>query len=280
MQVTFYGVRGSIPAPGRDFIKYGGNTACVHVKLSDGTDVILDSGTGIKVLGQKLVKDTSDLHLLLTHNHWDHIQGFPFFLPAYQPQRKIYITPGLTHPKETDAILEQMSGSFFPIGRTELQADIQFNLIPEGVNSWTLGSAVIQRKVMNHPGGGSSYVIRDNGATLAYVTDNELFPPYRVETQYDQWQAFVEGADLLIHDAQYDDADMPLKHGWGHSLIEQAVELAIASNVKTCALYSHDHTRTDDQVDEILAYSVEHVKKRKSSIKVIAAYEGLSIKLA
>ena len=114
MRLTFYGVRGSIPTPGAEYIKYGGNTACVHIELNDGNDIIIDAGTGIRTLGQKLAAKEGDIHLLLTHNHWDHIQGFPFFTPIYQPQRNIFITPGQTTLAEHDNILRQMSGSSFP----------------------------------------------------------------------------------------------------------------------------------------------------------------------
>ncbi|AWB66999.1 MBL fold metallo-hydrolase [Saccharobesus litoralis] len=276
MQVVFYGVRGSTPAPGAEFARYGGNTACVHVKLSDGTQLILDSGTGIKKLGHVLAQTQDDIHLLLSHNHWDHIQGFPFFLPAFQPKRKIYITPGLTTPYEPEAILNQMSGSWFPITRNELLADIEIVQQDVDVESWQIGSATISRRKMNHPGGGSSYLIADNGTKLAYVTDNELFPPYRVETQFSEWQSFIQDADLLIHDAQYTDVDMPLKHGWGHSLIEQAVELSVSAGVKRCAFYSHDHTRTDDAIDALLEQIQVKMAERDnpSAPEIFAAYEG------
>ncbi|WP_111979070.1 MBL fold metallo-hydrolase [Algibacillus agarilyticus] len=274
MQVTFYGVRGSTPAPGAEFSRYGGNTACVHVKLSDGTHLILDSGTGIKKLGNILARHSDDIHLLLSHNHWDHIQGFPFFLPAFQPRRKIFITPGLTTPFEPEAILNQMSGSWFPISKNELLADIKILEKDESILSWKIGSATITRRKMNHPGGGSSYLINDGGTKLAYVTDNELFPPYRIETEFSEWQSFIKNADLLIHDAQYTDKDMPLKHGWGHSLLEQAVELATSSGVKRCAFYSHDHTRTDDALDELMMHVKERLDQLKSPVDIMAAHEG------
>jgi phosphoribosyl 1,2-cyclic phosphodiesterase len=159
MQLTFYGVRGSIPAPGPEYVKYGGNTACVHIRLNDGTDIILDAGTGIKALGQKLIATKQDIHILLTHNHWDHIQGFPFFAPIYQPQRNIFITPGMTTYDEDDAVLRQMTGSYFPVHYQSLQSNIEIIPQPEGVDSWAIGSATIYRHPMNHPGSGSSYVI-------------------------------------------------------------------------------------------------------------------------
>lgn len=279
MRLTFYGVRGSIPSPGKDYVKYGGNTACVHIELDDGTDIILDSGTGIKNLGQKLIGKNSDIHLLLTHNHWDHIQGFPFFAPIYQANRNILITPGLTKNVEPDAILQQMSGSYFPVHYTSLQANIQILPVDNSTNSWTINSANIYRHAMNHPGSGSAYVIEADGAKVAYITDNELYPPYRKETDFLQWVDFAMGADIIIHDAQYILNDMPAKSGWGHSVAEEAVKLALASRAKRLALYSHDHIRTDDDIERIETHCQEVIAIAEDDLSVFAAAEGMSIEL-
>lgn len=278
MQVKFYGVRGSMPASGPEFVKYGGNTACVAIELSDGTDIILDSGTGIVKLGDELFSKTTPIHLLLTHNHWDHIQGFPFFTPAYQKKRKIFITPGQTEPREVDAVLKQMSGSWFPINYKELMADVQIRTLPSETETWKIGCATISRKKINHPGGGSAYLIEDQGARVAYVTDNELFPPYPTATSYEEWIEFLDGVDLLIHDAQYVDKDMPVKHGWGHSLIDQAVKLACEAKVKQCALYSHDYTRTDQDIDLSQQEIQDFMIEQKVNCKIFSAFEGQVIK--
>lgn len=276
MQLTFFGVRGSTPAPGRDFIEFGGNTACVHVELDNGTDIILDSGTGIIPLGQKLIKKTTDIHLLLTHNHWDHIQGFPFFSPIYQANRNIFITPGLTKLAEHDAILQQMSGSLFPVHHQSLSANIQIIPVQENKNSWTLHGATINRLTMNHPGNGSSYVIEADGAKIAYITDNELYPPYKKETDFLDFVDFAQGADLLIHDAQYLFADMPAKAGWGHSIAEEAVKLALACKAKNLALYSHDPSRTDSSLRELESHCRDVVTVAEDGLQVFAAAEGMN----
>ncbi len=278
MQVTFYGVRGSLPAVGSEFIKYGGNTACVHVVLSDGTDLILDAGTGIVKLGEQLQQSVRPIHLLLTHNHWDHIQGFPFFRPAYQAGRDIHITPGLTEPKHDIAILKQMSDTWFPIGHDQLKANIEFTQLNE-LHQWQLGSASIKRVQINHPGGGSAYLIEDAGVKLAYITDNELDPPYKKATSYTQWLAFLDSVDLLIHDAQYAEQDMPLKHGWGHSLIQQTVDLACQAKVKQCALFSHDFGRTDQQIDLQMEKIALYLQEKQLNIDIFAAAEGMSLDL-
>lgn len=277
MQLTFYGVRGSIPAPGPEFVKYGGNTACVHVRLDDGTDIILDAGTGIKALGQKLIAEKHDIHILLTHNHWDHIQGFPFFAPIYQPGRNIFITPGMTTYDEDDAVLRQMTGSYFPVHYQSLQSNIEIVAQPEEVDSWSIGSATIYRHPMNHPGSGSSYVIEADGAKIAYITDNELYPPYRKETDFLQWVEFARNADIIIHDAQYMLTDMPAKSGWGHSIAEEAVKLAMASRAKRIALYSHDHIRTDEAIEKIETHCQEVIEIAEMDLELFAAAEGMTI---
>ncbi|GAB3022238.1 MBL fold metallo-hydrolase [Bowmanella dokdonensis] len=277
MKLTFYGVRGSIPTPGPEFIRYGGNTACVHVELDDGTDIILDAGTGIKALGRKLADKTNDLHLLLTHNHWDHIQGFPFFAPIYQPGRNIYVTPGQTHPREDNAILQQMMGSYFPVQYHTLPSNIEIRPVPPGTDQWKLGNANISRNSMNHPGSGSSYLIEADGAKVAYITDNELYPPYKKATGFLDWAKFAEGADLIIHDAQYMISDMPRKAGWGHSVAEEAVKLAMACRARRLALYSHDDSRTDDEIESIERHCQEVIEVGEMDLDLFAAAEGICI---
>lgn len=277
MQLTFYGVRGSIPTPGAEFVRYGGNTACVHVVLSDGTDIILDAGTGIRMLGNKLIQQDNPIHLLLTHNHWDHIQGFPFFAPIYQKDRPIIIYPGQTALPEHDQILQQMQGSVFPVPAKALTSDISLNVIPDGQDSWKIGNATIRRLPMNHPGKGSAYTINDGKSKIAYITDNELYPPYKKETDFLSFVDFARDADIIIHDAQYMVADMPAKSGWGHSVAEEAVKLAMACNAKCLALYSHDPERTDDDIDAVVEHCNHYIQVAESPLTLIAAAEGQTL---
>ncbi len=277
MKLTFHGVRGSIPSPGPDYIKYGGNTACIHIELNNGTDLILDAGTGIKSVGQKLAAKNNDIYLLLSHNHWDHIQGFPFFIPIYQPGRNVFITPGKTSQEDNDAVLRQMSGTYFPVNYHSLQSNIEITPIPADVDSWELQGATITRRSMNHPGSGSSYLIEADGVKIAYITDNELYPPYQKQTDFLQWVAFADRADLIIHDAQYMLSDMPGKSGWGHSVAEEAVKLAMACRAKRLALYSHDHIRTDKEIDIVEQHCQEVIEIAEMDVQMFAAAEGLSI---
>lgn len=279
MQVTFYGVRGSIPTPGKDFVRYGGNTACVHVQLEDGTDIVLDAGTGIRALGNQLVHKTSPVHLLLTHNHWDHIQGFPFFAPIYQEGREIIITPGQTNLPEHDQILRQMEGSVFPVPASALKSSISLNILDDSTESWSIGAATISRLPMNHPGKGSAYAIVADGVKVVYMTDNELYPPYKKETDFLSFVEFSRNADLIIHDAQYMISDMPGKLGWGHSVAEEAVKLAMACNAKSVALYSHDPERTDDDIDEVVSHCQTYIEAAESELNLFASAEGLALSL-
>ncbi|MCA1929341.1 MBL fold metallo-hydrolase [Rheinheimera sp.] len=269
MQIKFYGVRGSIPTPGVETQRYGGNTPCILVTSQSGQQLILDAGTGIRSLGEELLSGTEELVLLLSHNHWDHIQGFPFFAPAYQAGRLIRIIPGKTQAEDNEAILKQMSGEFFPVASQQLASHIRITAM--AADQWQLGDFAIRRCRLNHPGSGSAYHISADGQTLAYVTDNELFPPEQTTTSRTQWLEFVAGVDLLIHDGQYLETDMPYKLGWGHSLISQAVDLATDAGVKQLVIFSHDPARTDQQLDLLAQQFSGH------SPEVLLAKEGMEL---
>lgn len=274
MRLTFYGVRGSIPTPGADYIRYGGNTACVHVALEDGTDIVLDSGTGIRLLGELLIQKSSPIHILLSHNHWDHIQGFPFFTPIYQDGREINIYPGQTLLNEPTQILQQMEGSLFPVPSAALKANITIQTLQADQHKFVIGEATIKRLPLNHPGRGSAYTLEVGNSKIAYITDNELYPPYKKETEFLEFVEFARDADLLIHDAQYMLCDMPKKNGWGHSVAEEAVKLAMACNAKKLALYSHDPERTDDDIDNVVTHCKEYIAVAESTLQVFASKEG------
>jgi len=270
MQIKFYGVRGSIPTPGIHSQKYGGNTPCVLLTSDSGQRLILDAGTGLRLLGDELVGKTEAINLLLSHNHWDHIQGFPFFAPAYQQGRQINIFPGDTVTAQHSAILQQMQGEFFPVQASDLAASIKILPLPD--QGFQLGDFQIWRCRLNHPGSGSAYKICADGRSLAYVTDNELLPPVASYTSFEQWIRFVQNVDVLIHDGQYLESDMPLKHGWGHSLVSQALDLAEQAAVGVLVLFSHDPCRTDEQLDQLFNSLQQH------RVNVTLASEGLVLR--
>ncbi len=280
MIVTFYGVRGSMAVSGPSTVKYGGNTSCVHIELESGGDLILDAGTGIRLLGNKLAKKSTPVNILLSHGHWDHIQGYPFFAPIYQPDRDIhvYISVEKGH-KLLSTLFEQMDGTHFPMKAEDLPS----NCLPKfkGIESelYEREGIEVVRQALNHPGGGVAYKINENGMTCAYVTDNELDPPYAVSTSYDRWVNYLHGVDVLIHDAQYTENDMPHKHGWGHSLLSQVRQLATDAEVGTLVMFHHDLDRSDSQLDEIQIENQNYLKSHRALARSVCAAEGMRIRL-
>ncbi len=280
MIIRFYGVRGSTAVPGAHTAKYGGNTSCVHIELENGHDLVLDAGTGIRCLGQKLAKKPTPVSILLSHGHWDHIQGYPFFAPIYEPGRDInvYIDVESQH-QMLCSLFEQMDGSNFPVKAEDLPSNGVCKF--KGVESELYereGIKVIKRPI-NHPGGGIAYKINENEMTCAYVTDNELDPPYAMETNYDEWVKYLQGVDVMIHDAQYTEDDMPHKHGWGHSLISQVRQLATDAEVKLLVMFHHDPDRSDSELDEIQIENENYLKSHRAPARSVCAAEGLSITL-
>jgi phosphoribosyl 1,2-cyclic phosphodiesterase len=269
MKIKFYGVRGSTPVPGKNTVKYGGNTACIKLENNNQDFIILDAGTGIRLLGNEIIHSTMPIYLMLSHNHWDHIQGFPFFNPIYQTNRVIKIIAGNTDLNEPDAILNQMKGSFFPVEPSALMANIEIE--KPSCTSWQHNDFFIKRATLNHPGGGSAYRISVDGFDVVYANDNELRPPSSCKQNFDDWVSFVKDADYLIHDGQYLPSDYPFKLGWGHSLIKDALELAETANVKALVITSHDPIRSDQELDTIL----KDLKSMHLPFEIYLAYEGM-----
>jgi phosphoribosyl 1,2-cyclic phosphodiesterase len=281
MIITFYGVRGSTAVPGPSTARYGGNTSCVHIELETGHDLILDAGTGIRLLGNKLAKKSTPTSILLSHGHWDHIQGYPFFAPIYQPNRDIYVYISVEKGhKLLSTLFEQMDGTHFPVKVADLPSNnfAKFKGIEDEL--YEREGIEVVRQALNHPGGGSAYKIGENGATVAYVTDNELDPPYAASTNYDQWVEYLHGVDVLIHDAQYTEDDMPDKHGWGHSLLSQVRQLATDAEVGTLVMFHHDPDRSDSQLDEIQIENQIYLKSHRAPARSVCAAEGMRIHLS
>ena len=281
MIITFYGVRGSTAAPGPQTAKYGGNTSCFHIELDNGNDLILDAGTGIRLLGQKLAKKTTPANILLSHGHWDHIQGYPFFEPIYQPDRIINVYVHVESGRKLlSTLFQQMDGTHFPIKAEDLPS----HHIPKfkGIQSelYEREGIKVVKQGLNHPGGGVAYKIDENGVTCAYVTDNELDPPYALSTNYDEWVNYLHGVDVLIHDAQYTEDDMPHKHGWGHSLISQVRQLATDAEVGTLVMFHHDPDRSDAELDEVQIENEKYLKSHRAPTRSVCAAEGMRIHLS
>ena len=274
MQIKFYGVRGSIATPGNDTVRYGGNTSCVYVKSDDQSLFIFDAGTGIKKLGEELIKqpNINDINLLFSHYHWDHIQGFPFFLPAYNKNQTINLLAAHLGDLNAHSVLTQMTDPHFPVPSDKLEATV--NVLTMNEDCLYVVDTIIKTQSLNHPGGGSAYRLETPQGSMAYVTDNELDPPNTPQTSYEEWVAFLSDVDFLVHDAMYYDHELEKIHGWGHSLISQSLQLAVDANVSNIVLFHHDPSRTDDQLDQIKQDSRSWMLKNNPKCQVFVAKEG------
>jgi phosphoribosyl 1,2-cyclic phosphodiesterase/ActR/RegA family two-component response regulator len=296
-RVKFWGVRGSIPTPGPTTVHYGGNTSCVEVR-ADGQIIILDAGTGLRLLGQQLDAEFPnqplDLTLLLTHTHWDHIQGLPFFLPVYKPQNHLRILgyEGARHGLEV-VLAGQMESPFFPIGLREVPANVRIEELKE--MEFKIGPVRVQAAFANHPGICVGYRLSTSDGSIAFFPDNEPFPengsPERTADKHRPAAVtfarsenrkmidFLHGADVLIMDTQYDVAEYKRHTGWGHGCLDDVVALAVEAQVKTLYLFHHDPNHDDAKVSQMLAHAQKLAAARKGKLRIEAAREGATVDL-
>jgi phosphoribosyl 1,2-cyclic phosphodiesterase len=281
MRVTFWGVRGSVPTPGPRTVRYGGNTSSIEVRVADGTIILLDGGTGLAELGRTFRENAvlPPFHLLLTHVHWDHVIGVPFFAPFYRADAKVVFHPvGATPSFGPEQLFD---GRGFPLHLGQVPAKIERAGVVGHLDERTIGSARVRGIALNHPGGSTGYRIDDeDGSSLVLYTDNELAPPGadlvlpRVER--DALVAFARDAGLLIHDAQYLEVDYPRKRGRGHSLASAVLELGRDAGARMLALYHHDPERDDDALDALAGQATHWWRDEVGAGAVLIAREGLS----
>ncbi|HXX95408.1 MAG TPA: MBL fold metallo-hydrolase [Planctomycetota bacterium] len=296
MKIKFWGVRGSIPCPGSATSRFGGNTSCLQV-LGGQEIVILDAGTGIRELGQQLTaaKKPVRIHMLLTHTHWDHIQGFPFFTPIYFPGNELFIYgPRALEKSLEEALMFQMQYSYFPVRGVELAARVKFTEL--GEETFQIGDLEVTTKSMNHPIRVLAYKFRHKGRSAIYTGDNE---PYfdvladrsgNMDTGIHRRSEFIKecnqrvvdfcrGADLLVADSQYTDEEYETKRGWGHSSIGQVLELSKESEVKKLVLFHHEPTHDDRQLLAIERAARARARSIRGKFKVVMAREGESVEV-
>jgi phosphoribosyl 1,2-cyclic phosphodiesterase len=289
LRVRFWGTRGSIPSPGAQTVRYGGNTPCVEVRTDDGWLIILDAGTGIRELGRSLVERSNGAgikgDIFLTHAHWDHIQGIPFFAPIFGRGNHFTIWGSQSLEGSVDKVVrDQMSPVVFPVTFEELDATIDFKGLPEGTLTDGNGYQVTALAVQ-HPGGALGYRLQEAGGrsgALVYVSDNELAPHPRYGGSgdfRDRMVTFARGAAVLVHDTMYTTEEYNHHQGWGHSTYAQVVDLAVDAGVETLVLFHHEPRRTDDQIEQCLAACQQQVQDRGATVRVVAAAEGLTLTL-
>ena len=286
-RVKFWGVRGSIASPGPGTNFYGGNTSCVEVR-AEGEIIVLDAGTGIRSLGLSLTQEFNsqplNITLLLTHTHWDHIQGFPFFMPAYEPRNTVRILGYEGARQGLAATLgAQMESPYFPVGLKELPGNITIEELRD--MEFMVGKVRVRAMFVNHPGICVGYRIEASGGSVVFIPDNEPFhrmrsqPPGTDTTtiefareQDEKLIQFISGADILIMDAQYDAVEYEEHIGWGHACVDDVVDIASRARVKQLYLFHHDPTHDDERVSRMLAYARSLAS---TGLLVEAAREGL-----
>ncbi len=273
MKIKFWGSRGSTPVPGKDTIIYGGNTTCVEIAHENGKRIIIDAGTGIRELANELesYNENVDIHLLITHIHWDHVLGFPFFYPIYKSSTRISVDgyrscmKGLRYSFDN-----KMGDGFFPIRFEELKAKINF-LDRLGKGKLDIEGIKIDSIPLIHPQGGLGFRFSQGKKKLVFITDNELDTK---EKSFEDYIKFCKGADILIHDAHFK-PDEILKHrGWGHSDYISTLELALLADVKKLILFHHAPERKDADLIKAVLHCQEIIMEKDASLEVEAAKEG------
>jgi phosphoribosyl 1,2-cyclic phosphodiesterase len=274
--VRCWGTRGSIPSPGPTTARYGGNTSCVEVRAGE-CRIILDAGTGIRELGEELAKDPSarSATVFLTHFHWDHIHGFPFFAPAYDSDFSLRIIGPRQAESDVESLLRaQMGHVYFPIPYDALSANLSFQHLNEGV--WEHEGLRMRAMRVRHPSFAVGYRVEAMGVSVVFIPDNELLGEgYPTDPGWrDELLKFVGEADLLLHDAMYTEEEYRARKGWGHSTFSQALDLAGAAGVKALRFFHHAPGRSDAELDRFLLEHRERASGLGLPLEVDMAADG------
>ncbi|OGR88314.1 MAG: hypothetical protein A3J74_03175 [Elusimicrobia bacterium RIFCSPHIGHO2_02_FULL_57_9] len=283
VKLQFRGTRGSVPAPGPQTQRYGGNTPCTELRIGNQL-FIIDAGTGLRDLGNSLLKEYQDKpiegHIFIGHTHWDHIQGFPFFMPLYQEKNKftIYGAHGTTLSLK-EVMSGQMNPAYFPVRLDEIASQLQFFELTDAIN---LNKVRISYHYLNHPGITIGFRFETKNCTLSYLSDHEPYGKLNNKGEFsrkedDDIAKFVAGSDLLISEAQYTDEEYKIKKSWGHSTFSDVLGLAAKAKVKRLALFHHDPLHTDEMMDRFINECREHIAKTGQKLDCFGAKEGMTL---
>ncbi len=295
MKIRFWGVRGSIPTPGPNTIKYGGNTTCIEIRTDQNQLIILDGGSGIYMLAQHLAKQMPvEAHIFITHTHWDHIHGLPFFTPLFIPENNITLYGGfdvVAGRGIEHAMTTQFQYSYFPVREAELKAKLKYETI-RAEESIKVGDAIITPTLMNHPVLNFGYRIESNSKSIFFTGDHE--PRFNIlepeDETYDEYQrmleeqdhmliSFVQGVDMLIADSSYTEEEYLTKKGWGHGTFNSSIELAKKAKAKQLYFTHHEPTRTDAELESVLDGIKLQNPPSEDSVEYHLAMEGIEIEI-
>lgn len=302
MKFRFWGVRGSIPSPGPHTVRHGGNTTCIEVRTDGGTLIVLDAGTGLYPLAQDLMARRAaaaagadiDANIFISHSHWDHIHGLPFFIPLFVRGSRVC----LHGPRDVGGsgiervMAVQLQNSYFPVSEERMAASISYRTLEAGERH-TVGDAVVDNVVMNHPVANLGYRIACGGKSLFFTGDHEPFSnphapgaPGHAAAQHEiarrqaEIDRAMEGVDALIVDCSYTLEEYPAKQGWGHGTFDAALEMALRVGARALYCTHHEPTRADDELEAVFAQALARFAGRLEHLAVVLAYEGLEVELS
>lgn len=281
MRIRCWGARGSIPVSGQDYIRHGGDTTCLEIRTADNHVIVVDAGSGIRRLGNALRAEGCEAcTMLFTHAHWDHILGFPFFKLVHQPGARITVHGCPMEQGNMQTLLAKtMAAPYFPVPFDTVQAQVEYLSHCHGKGKHVIHGLEVRTIPLSHPNLGLGYAFAEQGRKFVFLTDNEPTHPHPGGRSWEEYVAFCAGADLLMHDAEYNDDEYRLTTGWGHSTWRQALNLAMEAGVKRFGLFHHNQDRTDAQVDAFVRQCRHVLDEAGSTMDCFAMAQDMEITL-
>ncbi len=279
MVIKIWGARGSIPVCGQEYVRYGGDTTCIEIRTKNGRVIIVDAGTGIRRLGKSLLSEgLTEYDLILTHAHWDHVIGFPFFRPLYSGKTRLRIHGCPFAEDFVRAMLgRMMSPPNFPVNYGDLKARIEYS---EGCpEAFEIDSVTVHPIDISHPGGGKGYAFVEGGRRFVFLTDHELGHTHPGGLPYEKYLQFCAGADLLVHDAEFTGEEYERHRGWGHSSYLDALSLAMDAGVRQFALFHINQDRTDRAMDKVVEHCRRIVRDANRQVGILGACCDMTFQL-